>query len=136
MITFCDKYLKNLKSKAINLSSAKKISTKKRGRPLMLGRLDEKIKTFLLALFKKRGVVNTVVAIPTATVLIEKSDNKHLKLINLGICFWAKSLFPRMSFIKRAATNSSREIPDGARKETEQLFHHEIVSKVEKYKIP
>ena len=43
----------------MDLSSAKKISMLKRGRPLMLGYLDEKIKTFLLALHKKGDAVNT-----------------------------------------------------------------------------
>ena len=79
MRTFCDKYHKNLKSKAIDLSSARK--------PLALGYLDEKIKTFLLALRKKRGVVNTVLTIATAKSLIEKSVHEHLKLIELDRCF-------------------------------------------------
>ena len=48
---------------------------------------------FLLALRKKGGVVNTVVAIATAKALIEKSDEEHLKLINFDRCFKAESLF-------------------------------------------
>ena len=79
MRTFCDKYHKNLKSKAIDLSSTRK--------PLALGHLDEKIKTFLLALRRKRGVVNTVLTIATAKSLIEKSVHEHLKLIELDRCF-------------------------------------------------
>lgn len=42
----------------------------------MLNYLDEKIKTFVLALHKKEGVVNTVVAIATAKVLIEQSEDE------------------------------------------------------------
>ena len=134
--TFREKYRKTLKPTRNHLSPAKKICSLKRGRPLMLGHLDEKIKTFLLALRKKGGVVNTVVAIATATALIEKSDDEHLKVIDLDRSSWAKSLFRRMGFVKRAATTARPEIPAGARKEAELLFHHEIVSKVEKHKIP
>ena len=52
--TFRDKYRKNLKSKSIDLFSAKRNSALKRGRSLMLEYLDEKLKTFLLAFHKKR----------------------------------------------------------------------------------
>ena len=37
-----------------------------RGRPLMLGKLDEKVKKFLLALRREGGAVNTAVAITAA----------------------------------------------------------------------
>ena len=42
----------------------------------MLNYLDEKIKTFVLALHKNGGVVNAVVAIATAKALIEQSEDK------------------------------------------------------------
>ena len=90
MKTFRDKYCKNVKSKRIDLSSAKKISALKPGRPLMFGHLDEKIKTFLLALCKKGGAVNIVVVIATAKALNEKSDNELLKMTD---CFWEKNIF-------------------------------------------
>ena len=73
---FRDKHRKNLKQKTIDLSTAKKNSALKYGRPLMLNYLDEKIKTFVLALHKKEGVVNTVVAIATAKALIEQSEDE------------------------------------------------------------
>ena len=41
-----------------------------------------------------------------------------------------------MNFVKRRKTSSKLDIPDGARKEMEFLFLHDIVSKVEKYNIP
>ena len=41
-----------------------------------------------------------------------------------------------MGFAKRTATTLRPEIPDGLQKEAELLFHHEIMPKVEKYKIP
>ena len=133
--TFRDKYVLSLKS-SNSVVSTKKITSLKRGRPLMLGQLDEKVKKFLIALRHKGGVVNTVVANATAKALIEKSDDEHLKLIDLEQTFWAKSLFSRMGFVKRAATTSRPDVPAGARREAELIFHHEIVEKVEKHKIP
>ena len=102
----------------------------------MLGKVDEKVQNFLLALRHKGGVVNTVVAIAAAKALISKSDEEHLKLIDLERTFWAKSLFKRMGFTKRAATTGRPEITEGARKEAGLIFHHEIVAKIEKHKIP
>ena len=80
--------------------------------------------------------MNTVVAIATAKALIERSKDEHLKLIDLESCYWAKSLFRRMGFVKRASTTSRPEIPYGARKEAELIFHHDIAYKVEKFQIP
>ena len=75
-------------------------------------------------------------AIATAKALIERSKDEHLKLIDLESCYWAKSLFRRMGFVKRASTTSRPEIPYGARKEVELIFHHDIAYKVEKFQIP
>ena len=58
------------------------------------------------------------------------------KLIDLDRCFWIKSIFDLMGFVKRAATTSRPEIPDGTQREAELLLNDEIVSKVEEYKIP
>ena len=41
-----------------------------------------------------------------------------------------------MGFVKRQKTSSKVEIPDAARKKIEFLFHHEIVTYLEKFKIP
>ena len=45
---------------------------------------------------------------------------------------WAKSLAPRMNFVKEKKNSSKMEISDGAQKEMEFLCLHDIVSKVEK----
>ena len=54
----------------------------KRGRPLMLGSLDRKVKNFLLILGRKGGVANSVVAIAVAQALFKKSTDEHLKCID------------------------------------------------------
>ena len=65
----------------------------KRGRPLTLETVDEKVCNFLQIVIRKRGVVNSVVAIATAKALIAKSDTEHLKVLELENSSWTKSLF-------------------------------------------
>ena len=121
------------KKKAENFS---KISLRKRGRPLMLGTLDAKVQTFLHVLRRKGGVVNTVVAIATAKALIARSQDEHLKCIDLESTSWAKSLFKRMGFKKRTCTTSKPEIPELAKKEAKLIFQHQIADHVERHSIP
>ena len=89
-----------------------------------------------MALRAKGGVVNMVVAVSVAKALIEKSSDESLKVIDLDRSSWAKSLFARMGFVKRGCTTARPEIPEGAKKEAQLIFHHEITSLVEKYSIP
>ena len=56
--------------------------------------------------------------------------------IDVDSSSWAKSLFKRMGFVRRMKTSSKVSIPDGAWKEIEFLFHHEIVSLIEEHDIP
>ena len=77
--TFRKKYPNTLKRNKGSSSTVKKLATMTRGRPLMFGKLDEKVKNFLLAL-RRKGVVNAIAA---STALIQKSNEEHLKLIEL-----------------------------------------------------
>ena len=81
-------------------------------------------------------MVNTVVAVAVAKALIAKNSDGSLKVLDLDNSSWAKCLFVRMGFVKRACTTAQPEIPEGAHKEAELIFHHEIVCMVEKYSIP
>ena len=65
----------------------------KRGRPLMLGSIDEKVKNFLLILRWKGGAANSVVVIAAVQALIQKSSDEHLKYIDLVCSSWTQSLF-------------------------------------------
>ena len=49
---------------------------------------------------------------------------------------WAKSLFNFMGFVLRRKTTAKVLIPEGALKEAELKFHHQIANYVEKYQIP
>jgi len=94
------------------------------------------VQKFLGALRSKGGVVNTVVAVAVAKALIGKSSDESLKVLDLDNSSWAESLFVRIGFVKRACTTARPEIPEGARKEAEIIYHHEITSLVENYLIP
>ena len=92
----------------------------------MLGTLDEKVKTFLRVLRRKGGVVNTVVAVATAKALIGRSQDEHLKCLDLDSSYWAQSLFRRMGFTKQTCITSKPEIPELAKKEAKLLFQNQI----------
>ena len=108
----------------------------KRGRPLMLGSLDEKVKNFLLILRRKGGVLNSVFAIAIAQALLEKRGDKHLKCINLISSTWTQSLFRSMRFARRMRTTDKPKIPDQAVMEAKLLFQHRIANLVEEHNIP
>ena len=108
-----EKYHRIVKSPSSS-SPIKNITSLKRDRPLLLGSLDEKVQTFLVALRSKGGVVNTIVAVAVAKALIEKSSDESLKVLDLDNSSWEKSLFVRMGFVKRACTTARAEIPEGA----------------------
>ena len=117
-----------LKSK----SEKTELPKSKRGRPLILGSVDEKVKNFLLILRQKGGVLNSVVAIAAAQALIQKSSDEHLKCIDVVSSSSTQSLFWRMGFVRRMHTTTDKpEIPDQAVKETKLLFQHQIVSIVD-----
>ena len=80
-------------------------------------------------------MVNTIVAVAVAKALIEKSSDESLKVLDLDNSSWAK-VFVRTGFAKRVCTTARPEIPEGAQKEAELMFHHEITSLVERYSIP
>ena len=75
-------------------------------------------------------------AVVTAKSLIERSNLEHLKDLDLENSSWAKSLFKRMGFVKRAATTERPDIPYGAKKGAKILFLHQIVYLVEGNNIP
>ena len=90
----------------------------------------------LVAPRSKVGVVNTIVAVAVVKALIGKSSDESLKFLDLDNSSWAESLFVGMGFFKWACTTARSEIPEGARKEAELIFHQEIISLVERYSIP
>ena len=113
-----------------------RIETLQRGRPLLLGSLDEMVRNFLLALRNRGGLVTSVIAVSAAKALIARNSHLCLSHIDLDSSSWAKSLFKRMGFKRRMKTTGKVEIPEGARKEAEFLYLYKITSLIEKFKIP
>ena len=85
---------------------------------------------------RKGGIVNTVVAIATAKALIARSQDEHLKCIDLESTSWAKSLFKRMGFKKQTCTTSKQEILELAKKEAKLIFQHQIANNVKRHSVP
>ena len=101
------KYEELLKSK----SEKTELTKLKRGRPLMLGSIDEKVKNFLLILRRKGGVVNSVVAIAAAQALIQKSSDEHLKCVDLVSSSWTQRPFSKDGFCQTNAHHRQARNP-------------------------
>ena len=92
-------------------SPIKGIPAKRRGKPLMLGIVDKKIRDFLIALRDGGGVVNSIIAIAAAKGLSQSISNPDLKRIKITTS-WAQSLFRRMRIVRRMATTTKIPISD------------------------
>ena len=99
----------------------KELSLEPRGRPLMLGSLDEMVQRYLRAYRSRGGPVNSLIAVSVAKVLIARNPQLNLDHIDLDSSSWAKSLFKRMGFSRRMKTTGNVEIPEGAKQEAELL---------------
>ena len=124
------------KAQKNNRDVNRNLSVLPRGRPLLLGSLDQMVQRFLLSLQRTGGLVSSAVATSTAKALIAQNPQYNLSHIDLDSSHWARSLFRRMSFKNRMRTTGKVEIQEGAKKKAELLYLHNIVTIVEKYKIP
>ena len=101
--SFKTKYYEELKYKTkedCEASQSIRKYSRQTGRPYLLGDLDEMVKTYLLTLSKRGGVINTTVANETAKALMSKYPHV-VGEIDVDSSRWAKSLFTRMNFVKR-----------------------------------
>ena len=75
--TFVKKYGENVKvGKACGRSPDRKLKTLMRGRPLMVGPIiDEKVRKFMVSLYKKGGHVSRSIAATTAMFLLSRTDD-------------------------------------------------------------
>ena len=79
-----------------NVSPKKKLASKIRGRPTLLGhKLDTLVEKFIRATRYKGGVANTQNALATAKALVKRQPLPEKENLVLGAP-WAKSLFCRM----------------------------------------
>ena len=113
-----------------NVSPKNKLVNKMRGRPTFLGqKLDTLVQKFLRATRYEGGVVSTQTALATAKALLKRYLLLEKENLVLSAA-WTKSLFRRMGFVLRRKITAKVLIPEGALKETESIFHHQIVNYV------
>ena len=124
------------KAQKNNRDVNRNLSLLPRGRPLLLDSLDQMVQRFLFCLGRTGGLVSSAATISVAKALIALNPQYDLSHINLDSSHWGQSLFRRMGFKKPMRTTGKFEIPEGARKEAELLYLHNIVIIVEKYEIP
>ena len=124
--------LKISKKKGENIST---LVTEKRGRPLLLGKLDEMVQKYIKAASNCGGVISRSMASATAKAqLVRYLD--MVGMIDVENSSWAESLFQRMVYSRRKATTAKLELSLGTRKGVELVFYHQIVEKVEKHNVP
>ena len=83
------------------------LAKKRRGRPLALGNLEEKVQQYIRALRKSGTPVNARVVIAVAEGIVTETDHtlllKNSRHIKLSLD-WAYSLLKKMGYVKRKAT--------------------------------
>ena len=101
----------------------------------MLGKLDSLVERYISDVSNRGSVITRSVVTSTAWALLNRYPNV-VGEIAIEDTFWAKSLLQRMGMVHGMKTTSKLPIPEGAIKEAGLLFHHNIVSKVKRHKIP
>ena len=136
MRSFLKKYNEQVRiEKTLNQPPAERITNLTRGRPLMVGPVvDEKVRKFLMALFKKGGHISYEIASTTANVLLSRSEDLSLKNIKTT-AMWGRSILQRLGFRRQVVTTGKVEVPKEARKEAGLQHHFRIVNIIEKYNI-
>ena len=81
--------------------SVNSLPTNARGRPLLLGDLDQFVQTQLRA---TGGIINSDVVIAASKGVVTAKNRSLLKVFGGHLCIekpWAKSLLARMHFVKK-----------------------------------
>ena len=117
----------------------KQLSTKRRGRPYLLGEeVEMQVRAYLTALRANGAVVNTAIAISCAKGIIRKKDSNLLAANRGHIALtksWSKHLLERMGFVKRRASTKAKVNIDDF-KAVKQQFMFDIQVVVEMEEIP
>ena len=92
------------------------------------------VQKYIIASSNRGNVIYGSITTSTAKALISRNPG-YFGQIDLESSSCAQSLFRRMGFVHRRGTTAKLEIPDGAFKEAQLLFTHDIVFKVDKYSI-
>ena len=112
-----------------------KICTQPRGRPKLLGPLDELVQEYVRAQSNRGATISRNLVNCVAKVIIARNE-EVVGHLNIDGSSYAQSLLRRMGYKRRVATTAKLEIPPGARREAELLYHFDIVKKIESHNIP
>ena len=112
-----------------------KVTSQPRGRPLLMGELDESLLKFLKATRAKGGVINVHVVRATADALIKSNDQVHIAKFDLNYS-WVQSIYRRLGYTRRLGTTSRPPVPRGLYEECRQNFLGDISFKVKQHSIP
>ena len=115
--------------------SINSVPVERRGRPVILGEIDTKVKAYIVSQRNRGGRISRTIAIAADKAFASRSNDLNVRNMVIGET-WAQSLFRRMDYKRRYGTTSKVLIPDNARNEMELILMHKIVQKVEKYNIP
>ena len=107
----------------------------KHGCPLLLGRVVKMVRSYLSAARHRGCVFSRSITIATIKELIKQNPQFNLNHVVFGNS-WAKSLFFRMGYVRRAKTTSQVQIPKVVQKEAELIFQHKFAKIVEAHQIP
>ena len=112
-----------------------KLCVQPRGRPKLLGPLDDLVIEYVKAQSNRGATVTRNLVNCVAKVLISRNKDVVGDLDIEGSSY-AQSLLRRMGYRRRVATTAKLEIPSGALREAELLYHYDIVNKIEAHHIP
>ena len=105
------------KRKSENDTAVLELPAKKRGRPLLLGEvLDQKVKSYVIAMRSRGAVVNTSVVVGVASGVVASEGDRYLAGTGGHVeinKYWAKNFLHRMEFVKRRGTTKAKvEVED------------------------
>ena len=121
-------------------SSIASIPTKRMGRPLALGDLDQEVQKYIRALRAAGTAISVPLVLAAAQGIIDAKDRTLLVenggSINLTRS-WGNSLMQRMGFVRRAATTQAkRQVTSVAYQQIKTQYLRQIASMVAVHKIP
>ena len=99
------------------------------------GKVNFLVQRYISAASNKGSIITKPVVTSTARALLDRYPDV-VSEIAIEDTFWAKSLLQQMGMVRCMKTTSKLSIPVGAIKQAGLLFHHDIVSKVKRHKIP
>lgn len=114
------------------------LTPEKRGRPLLLGDLDQDVANHIRSIREAGGIVNQAITIATARGLVKHKTPTLLTELGGPIDItktWAVSFLKRLGYVKRKGTKAARKLPDDYEHQKSE-FLRIIKETITKHNIP